>query len=232
MRSNKNASDHPLKDPSGGPRTRRNGEETRRRILESAQVLFAENGVRATSLRAVARAAEVHQPSLHYHFKNKADLFRAMLELRVVPLYRARLAALDALEASGRGDDLAGILSAAQRPIIEAWADPIARGVSIVHLIYRGIIDADPEWEAFVVELAGPIRGRFIAAFERALPDLERPELLERLSFIHGALAGLYLDRTEDEMTGSWRDLHADLDAFEARLVGMCSAVLGAPSTH
>ncbi|MEM1450157.1 MAG: TetR family transcriptional regulator [Planctomycetota bacterium] len=220
--------------PADRPRTRRNGDETRRRILEAAQLLFAKHGVAATSLRAVAREAGVHQPSLHYHFRDKDQLFAEMLELRVVPLYRARLAALDALEAEGGGDghNLERILSAAQRPIIDAWSDPIAPGVSIVHLIYRGIIDGDPEWGPFGEEFALPVRERFVTAFARALPHLSRAELLERLSFMQGALAGLYLDRSEDEMTRSWLELHADLDAFEARMIALCCAVLRAPSTH
>lgn len=226
MRSNKE-----LESTTPKPRgkARKNGDQTRRRILEAAEVLFAQHGVRATSMRAIARAAEVHQPSLHYHFRDKAALFRAALELRVVPLYARRREALEAIEAAGLGDDLDAILRAGQRPILEAWSEPIAPGVTVVSLIYRAIVDADPEWEEIAAEVSMPVRERYVAAFQRALPGLSRVELLERLNFVQGALAGLYLDRSEDEMNRPWRGLHADLDAFEDRIVALCKTVLAAP---
>ena len=192
-------------------------------------MLFAEHGLRGTSLRAIARAAGVHQPSLHYHFRSKRELLRAMLELRVVPLYRARLAALDELETSGRGEELEAIVAASQHSIIEAWQDEMAPGVSIVNLLMRAGYDADPEWDEVFRELALPVRERFVAAFARALPELSREELLERLNFMQGALAGLYLDRSETEMNRSWRELHGDAAAFEARMVALCCAVLRSP---
>ena len=226
MRSNKELAPAA---PTPRAKARKNGDQTRRRILAAAEVLFAQQGVRATSLRAIARAADVHQPSLHYHFRDKAALFRATLELHVVPLYARRLEALEAIEAAGRGDDLDAILRAGQRPILEAWSRPIAPGVTVVSLIYRAIVDADPEWDAVAEEISLPVRERYVAAFQRALPGLSREELLERLNFVQGALAGLYLDRSEDEMNRPWRGLHADLDAFEDRIVALCKTVLAAP---
>lgn len=209
--------------------TRRNGENTRRRILEAAEILFAEQGLRGTSLRAVARAAGVRQPSLHYHFRDKREVFLAALELRVIPLYRERLARLDELEAAGRGEDLEGILSASQGPVMRACREEIAPGVSIVNLIYRAIVDADPEWDSLREAISDPVRERYVAAFARALPALGRVELLERLSFLQGALAGLYLDRSEDEMNRPWRELHDDPAAFEKRVVALCCTVLRSP---
>ena len=223
MRSNKASEARPR---SG---TRRNGADTRHKILVAAELLFARQGLRATSLREIARTAGVHQPSLHYHFRDKREVFRAALDLNVVPLYQARLAALDELEASGGGDDVARIISVGQRPIIEAWQRPLAPGVNIVDLLYRPLIDPDPEWVEFGEEVAMPVRERYVAALARALPHMGRVELLERLTFLQGALLGLYLDRSEAEMGRSLRALRQNADAFERRIVQLCSSVLEAP---
>lgn len=227
MRSDKEAV---ASGPGGEARTRRNGDDTRRRILEAAERLFAEQGLGATSLRAIARAAGVRQPTLHYHFRDKRELFRASLDLRVVPLFNARLAALEELEKDGRGADLESIIAASQGPIIRAWRDPISPGVSVVNLLYRASMDAEPEWAEVFQELALPVRERYVEAFQRALPELPHAELMERLNFTQGALAGLYVDRSENEMNSSWRSLHLDPDAFQARIVALCSAVLRSPS--
>lgn len=48
---------------------------THQSILETAQVLFLKNGYRNTSTRDIAKAANITQPALYYHFSNKELLF-------------------------------------------------------------------------------------------------------------------------------------------------------------
>lgn len=69
------------------PRTgRRPGEtDTREEILSAARSLFAERGYDATSLRAVARAAEVDPALVHHYFDGKSDLFSSSFELPFRP---------------------------------------------------------------------------------------------------------------------------------------------------
>ena len=54
--------------------------DTRRRILESARSLFAENGYSATSVREIARRLGLSDPAVYYHFSSKRDLYAALLE--------------------------------------------------------------------------------------------------------------------------------------------------------
>lgn len=49
-------------------------------ILEAAIGLFAERGYGSTSMRDVARAVGVSNPTLYYHFKNKEALYLAAVE--------------------------------------------------------------------------------------------------------------------------------------------------------
>lgn len=55
-------------------------EETRARILESANRLFAERGFAGTRTRAVAEAAGVNVASIAYHFKDKQGLYDAVVD--------------------------------------------------------------------------------------------------------------------------------------------------------
>lgn len=51
----------------------------RRAILEAAGRLFLERGFNATSMDAIAEAAPVSKPTLYSHFKDKGDLFGAVI---------------------------------------------------------------------------------------------------------------------------------------------------------
>lgn len=59
---------------------------TRHRLLDAAEHIFAEKGVSRTSLHDIAQAAGVSRGAIYWHFKNKADLFNAMMERTTLPL--------------------------------------------------------------------------------------------------------------------------------------------------
>lgn len=59
---------------------------TRTSLLDAAERLFQQNGVSRTSLANIARAAGVTRGAVYWHFKDKADLFGAMLERVTSPL--------------------------------------------------------------------------------------------------------------------------------------------------
>lgn len=54
-------------------------ERTRQRILRAGLRCFAGRGYAATAMQDIARAARVSKPALYYHFRDKADLFRALV---------------------------------------------------------------------------------------------------------------------------------------------------------
>jgi TetR/AcrR family transcriptional regulator len=54
--------------------------DTRDRVLQVAQVLFAERGYRGTSLRDIAKRIGIKAPSLLHHFPSKQLLYLAVLD--------------------------------------------------------------------------------------------------------------------------------------------------------
>lgn len=56
-------------------------EETRWRLLLAATEVFAESGYRAATTREIARRAEVNLAAIHYHFGDKAALYREVFRL-------------------------------------------------------------------------------------------------------------------------------------------------------
>jgi TetR/AcrR family acrAB operon transcriptional repressor len=84
-------------------RTKQDAEATRNQLLDAAETVFNEKGVARTSLADIATTAGVTRGAIYWHFKNKADLFHAMLERVKMPM-----------------DEMIGQLSSAQ------LADPVA----------------------------------------------------------------------------------------------------------
>ncbi|MFO1303305.1 MAG: TetR family transcriptional regulator [Burkholderiales bacterium] len=67
-------------------RTKEEAQATRERLLDAAQVRFREHGVTRTSLAEVATEAGMTRGAVYWHFKDKADLFRAMCDRATLPL--------------------------------------------------------------------------------------------------------------------------------------------------
>jgi TetR/AcrR family transcriptional regulator, acrAB operon repressor len=59
---------------------------TREGLIDAAEVVFCKYGVTRTSLAEVAAEAGVTRGAVYWHFKNKADLFKAMCARATLPL--------------------------------------------------------------------------------------------------------------------------------------------------
>ena len=55
--------------------------DTKKKIMEVARILFANQGFEGTSVREIAKAADVNVASVNYHFSNKENLFNEILQL-------------------------------------------------------------------------------------------------------------------------------------------------------
>ena len=55
-------------------------EQTHRKILLVASELFMEKGFKNTSTREIAERCKITQPNLYHHFKNKKELYIAVIE--------------------------------------------------------------------------------------------------------------------------------------------------------
>src|SRR6266852_6073029 len=72
--------------PGMARRTKEEAQETRSRLLDAAERVFHEKGVAHASLEEIAAAAEVTRGAIYWHFKDKAELFDAMMQRVVLPV--------------------------------------------------------------------------------------------------------------------------------------------------
>ena len=71
-------------------RTKEDAEATRNALLDAAERVFYDKGVSRASLDDVAREAGATRGAIYWHFKDKVDLFAAMLERVTLPLEQSR----------------------------------------------------------------------------------------------------------------------------------------------
>ena len=78
-------------------RTKEEALATRHALLDAAERVFGRRGVARTSLAEIAEEAGVTRGAVYWHFKDKADLFTAMMDRVVLPLDEsmARLAEVE-----------------------------------------------------------------------------------------------------------------------------------------
>jgi AcrR family transcriptional regulator len=137
---------------SGGGYAR--GEQTRRRILETAIELFGQSGYERASTRAIARRARVSLPALQYYFGGKEGLYRACAQY-VTEDVRARLmpAAAHARHALADGKRTRAELLELLRALIEPFLEGLAT-------------DRPESWAIFFTRAQGEQAGAFEAVFE------------------------------------------------------------------
>jgi AcrR family transcriptional regulator len=201
--------------------------DTRQRILDTAERLFAEQGYGATSLRHVIAEAGVNLAAIHYHFGSKEDLLNQLIMRNAGPVNEERLALLDQAEAEAGSGPLA------VESVMEAFLGPplsrVSNNPQIVKLMGRmygeGLMTMIVEQNFHLVVT------RFFAAMSRALPHLTKEELVLRAGFVVGAMAhtmfaipqGRVLPRT---------DPPANPSTLLREMVVFLSAGLRAPATH
>lgn len=164
--------------------------DTKDRILDTAERLFADQGFAATSLRQITAEANVNLAAVNYHFKSKEALLSAVIERTLGPINRRRMELLDEMEARSRGGhiDLKEAVEAFMRPAFEAKAARCNEMVHFPRLMAR--VMAEPgEWVAPVLlPVLHQITNRFMPIFEQAMSVKNRTTVLWGAQFSIGCM--------------------------------------------
>jgi len=106
-------------------RTKEEAQETRSRILDAAERVFYDKGVANSRLEDIASAAEVTRGAIYWHFKDKGELFDAMMQRVVLPAEEM----LERAEAAGEADPLLMLRRATVDVLLRTAEDPRMRRV-------------------------------------------------------------------------------------------------------
>ncbi len=163
--------------------------DTRTKLLDVAEKLFAEKGIGATSLRNIIAEADVNLASIHYHFGSKEALVREVFARRIKPVNAERLQRLDKLEESGEqsAPELEELIRAFIEPAIRLKFEEPERMKFILRLI--SLLQSDGgELRELFTDLFEEVATRFLAALQKSLPHVSQAELFWRFKFMLGSM--------------------------------------------
>ncbi len=186
---------------------RRDGEDSRQRLLLAALRLFADQGFAKTSTRELAEAAGVNVAAISYYFGDKAGLYRAaFLEPQGEPAAAVAAFADPALS-----------LDAALAAFYAGFLEPMRHGDlarQCLKLHVREMVEPTGLWEEEVQQVIKPMHEALVGLLQRHLGLSAPDDDLQRLAICVSSL-GVHqhvgCDVTETLAPG----LYARPDAFD-----------------
>lgn len=160
---------------------------TAKKILNAAEVIFIEKGYAATSLRSISSSAGVNLSATHYHFGSKEGLFEAVIDRHIQPLTQRRFDALDNVLKDGHPITVEKIARAFLSPMLEGTVSQ-----SLPKLLARLYGEPESMTRPLLIDKFGTTASRFVDALAIALPLCSKTELLWRFHFMVGAMIQLF----------------------------------------
>jgi AcrR family transcriptional regulator len=207
--------------------------DTKERILDAAEALFARQGFAATSLRNVIAEAGVNLAAIHYHFGSKEGLIRALLARRFAPLNAERLRLLADYErtTAARSPSVDALLEMFIRPALPL-AGAKAGGLPLLGSLL-GRLHSEPgsQLRELLREQFAEVSERYAAALGKALPHLPTEEVYCRFHFVIGAMASMLGDPERLEFISHGTIDASEMETIVAYLMTFLAAALNAPLT-
>lgn len=169
----------------------RHPDETRERILNHAEELFARNGYNGSSMRDVARAAQLQTAAIGYHYPSKEELFDTVIRRRAAVMTEWRQRVLQQM----RGRQGAAAIPLDQ--LVRAYVQPF----------YESASHGDAGWRnyaALMGRLANSALGTeviarhydataqlYLSEFKRSLPGVAEPAVIDGFTFMVASMLAL-----------------------------------------
>jgi AcrR family transcriptional regulator len=165
--------------------------DTKQSILDAAEFLFATQGFRGTSLRAITGKARVNLAAVNYHFGSKKTLLEEVIKRRILPLNQIRRQRLEEVRETakkkGKKPDTKDILYAFMQPTLQfRETEPGAK--EFLTFIGRSFADPDNTVRKVFVQFIKPMFKLLQESMCEALPQYPQNQIFWRLQFTMGAL--------------------------------------------
>ncbi len=198
---------------------------TRERILDAAELLFAEKGFHAVSVRDITRAAGVDVALVNYHFGGKQLLFESVFMRRAEILNLERLRKLEVVidRAHPRAPSVESIIDAFTHPLLDRSSRGSA-GWKAWFAIIAQVNNSKDLGGLIMTRYFDPVVQAFIRALQQAMPECDKRDIYWSYHFLSGALTLTFAEtgRIDNLSQGVCRS--SDLASVHERLVPFISA--------
>ncbi|MGX5174465.1 TetR/AcrR family transcriptional regulator [Aliikangiella sp. IMCC44653] len=161
--------------------------QTKNKILDAAELLFAEHGFAETSLRVITTRAEVNLASVNYHFGSKKSLIEAVFDRFMESFTNDLMTEMVALEKHQKGFNVEQVLNTLVKPLI-AIDELRPNGSSVfMKLLGRAYAETQGHIRRFAMQRYSHVLARFTRLLHKASPEISPADMFWRLHFMLGA---------------------------------------------
>jgi len=180
------------------------------RLLDAAELLFAEKGFSEVSIRELAAAAEANVAAVNYHFQGKENLYNEVISRRFSIQRDRTLGALQNVLSGTQGHP-------SVNAVIKAFVGEYLDGAlsnSFLTIVTRDMHTANAETlSRFFKEMIGPLYAAFSKALIAARPQLSADDLSWIIASVIGQMHHFILRRIKFDCFGDDPDMRQMMSA-------------------
>ena len=206
---------------------------TKNKILDAADVLFADKGFNGTSLREITSQANVNLAAVNYHFGSKKELIKAVMSRYMDELSPQLESALSLICQPEQKPTLHEVFYAFIDPLLKLNEFKENGTSTFLQLLGRGYTDSQGFLRWFLTTQYPNVFTNFTKAVKIAYPELTTEEMFWRLHFTMGTIV-FTMSSSEALIDIAQNDFDNKLDIAGVieRVIPYVAAGVAAPITN
>ena len=163
-------------------------DNTKDKILNSAEILFAEHGFSETSLRVITSVADVNLAAVNYHFGSKKELIQAVVDRYFISFTEYLEKEFSLLDVNAAQLTTKSLLESLIIPMLRLNEIRPDGAATFMRLLGRAYTESQGHLKTFLTEKYGHLFAQFTTLVHLANPELNSREMFWRLHFMLGTL--------------------------------------------
>ncbi len=164
---------------------------TRNKIMDAGERLFAQNGYDRTSLREITSRAGANLAAVNYHFGSKEKLFEAILQRRITPLNGVReqrmQKVIEAAQSENCTPGVGDLLRAFVEPTLE-FIGNVPESLDFFIIVNRCTMESNGIERNCFIRLMLPTFIKFYDCLCASLPGISKEVVFMHLMFSIGSM--------------------------------------------
>lgn len=171
--------------------------ESKRRLLDAAEQLFADRGFEVVSVRDVTQLAKANVAAINYHFGSRDGLIALVATRYITPVNEERLVRLETLERkwAGKAVPVEEIIDAFVRPLVGIVQKSEMSERLFCKLMGRIFSLQGNGLPVAIEEQMRVLSDRFTRALAKSLPTVLPEELVWRTHFVVGSMIHMLMNQ-------------------------------------
>lgn len=203
--------------------------EPQEKLLDAAELLFAERGFDSVSLREITSKAGANVAAVNYHFGGKENLINAVMGRHAMPINAERIELLDGLLSRKKKPTVREVVDAFLRPLMTRILAEKQRQKLFAKFMGRMMGEGASGLPEELLPHFQEMARKVVAAFQAAVPGLSEEQAYFRLKFCFAVMADAMMQDeafqqiSEGRLAAKWQWEHVFeevLDFCEGGLKG------------